>query len=402
MEPHGVGATPTRYSERELAPYIPRKVDAKIRALIRQKRFVLLLGPSKSGKSRTAFEALRDERSGLHDASFMQPRVLPGTLNELIGMDTRERLCTGELVIWLDDLDEYIRAGGNFDPALWNRISHRSPRAIIVATMTQQRFDALLAEGGDTARFLRQVMQGARVDLRPELDSEYVAYARSSYPYEDFREGMIRIAERLTRGDELVRRLRSAEDEEPNGFAVTMAAIDWERIGLTRVLPRRLLQRLYVIELSERFPHLNPSSEGFADGLAWALTMAVSRVSLISRQPAHEESYKVFDYAEQIVSDESWYLPEAIWDFAIDTEGMDEVWQVAVTADTVHKRPDIAQHAYQELLQRGDPSGALGIGRQLALEGRIDDARDWFEQAIEDGLSWVMLELGVLLAPQCT
>ena len=119
---------------------------------------------------------------------------------------------------------------------------------------------------------------------------------------------------------------------------------------------------------------------------------------LISRQPVREETYKVFDYADQIVSGESWYLPEALWDFAMDTEGLDEVWQVAVTADTVHKRPDIAQRAYQKLLQRGDPSGALGIGRQLALEGRIDDAREWFEQAIEDSLSWVMLELGILLA----
>lgn len=396
MEPHEVGATPTRYSERGLAPYVPRNVDAKVRSIVREGRFALVVGPSKSGKSRTAFEALRDERSKLLGASFLQARLLTDALAELIGMDAREPLCDGELVIWLDDLDEYLRAGGNFDPAVWNRIRRRSPRALVVATMTQQRLDALLAEGGDTARFLRQVTQGARVYLRPELDPGDLAEARRLYPYEDFTAGR-RIAARLTRGDELVGSLRRAEDEQPHGFAVTMAAINWRRIGLSGAVSRELLRRLYEIELTEHFPHLEPSDEGFEEGLAWALTMAVSHVSLLAKQPGADDTYRVLDYAEQVVRDEAWPLPEGLWEFAITTQGQDEVWQVGVTADA-EQCPDIARRAYQELLRRGDPSGALGIGRQLAHAGEMDEARSWFQRAIQDGLSWVMVEFGVLLA----
>jgi hypothetical protein len=397
IEPHDVGATPTRYSEQGLAPYVPRKADEKIRRIVRHGRFVLVVGPAKAGKSRSAFEALRDPRSGLREAAFLQPRMLAESLAGLIDLDAQEPLGDGELVIWLDDFDEYLRAGGNLDPALWNRLQLRSPRAVLVATITQQRLDVLLAEGGDSARFLRQVIPGARVDLRQELDPSDLPEARRLYPYEDFSAGIVRIAARLTRGDEIVGQLRRADEEHPYGFAVVMAAIDWRRVGLTAGIPRKLLRELYKLEMAERFPDLAPSDENFEEGLAWALAMSIAPVSLFVRQPGRRKTYKVLDYAEQVVRDEEWPLPEALWDFAIRTLAEDQVWHVGVAADAEY-RPDIAQLAYQELLRRGDPSGAVGIGRQLVAAGQIDDARIWFEQAVNAGLVSVMLEVGVLLA----
>ncbi len=52
------------------APYVERRVDADLHVALQQGEFIVLAGPSKSGKSRTAFEALRKT---LPDASLLVP-----------------------------------------------------------------------------------------------------------------------------------------------------------------------------------------------------------------------------------------------------------------------------------------------------------------------------------------
>lgn len=45
-------------AESKMPPYVPRQIDDALRNALGQKNFVLLLGPSKAGKTRTAYEAL--------------------------------------------------------------------------------------------------------------------------------------------------------------------------------------------------------------------------------------------------------------------------------------------------------------------------------------------------------
>src|SRR4029077_6853543 len=64
LDPYRLGATPSEfggsrsYGQRD--PYVPRtrdNVDSRVRAALPPGRLVLVVGPSKRGKSRTSFEA---------------------------------------------------------------------------------------------------------------------------------------------------------------------------------------------------------------------------------------------------------------------------------------------------------------------------------------------------------
>ena len=67
LDPYRLGTTPTDYGDSasygERDPYVQRTsqdVDIRVRAALQPGRMALLVGPSKAGKTRTAFEAIWD------------------------------------------------------------------------------------------------------------------------------------------------------------------------------------------------------------------------------------------------------------------------------------------------------------------------------------------------------
>jgi hypothetical protein len=89
-------------------PYVTRDHDGLVREALRTRRFILLHGASAAGKSRTAFEAavrvmphawliVPSDQAGL--ATLLE-RGLP--------VDAEET----EVLIWLDDLERFLVAGG--------------------------------------------------------------------------------------------------------------------------------------------------------------------------------------------------------------------------------------------------------------------------------------------------
>ncbi len=67
LDPYSLGTTPSAYGNAETYgqrdEYVPRAIDESLAAALRPGRLVVLVGPSKAGKTRTAFEVLR----GHHD-----------------------------------------------------------------------------------------------------------------------------------------------------------------------------------------------------------------------------------------------------------------------------------------------------------------------------------------------
>ncbi|MBD0692548.1 trypsin-like serine peptidase [Streptomyces sp. CBMA123] len=77
LDPYRLGTTPSDYGNRnnygDHDPYVPRThhdIDTRLRAALQPSRMVLLVGPSKVGKTRTAFEAVR---TGWEDAHLAAP-----------------------------------------------------------------------------------------------------------------------------------------------------------------------------------------------------------------------------------------------------------------------------------------------------------------------------------------
>lgn len=187
-DPYLLRITETAYGSRGYRhdPYAPRDCDAALRAALDRSGFVVLIGPSKAGKSRTAFEAALATRP---DAELIVPRAGGRSLQQLAQGDLLDVIWAGRrVVVWLDDLERYLAPSGGFDAGHLSQLCGRHPRLVVLATLRTDQY-ALLARPGteEIGKTARQVL-GAAEQLRMDLalsQAERDA-AASAYPDEDF------------------------------------------------------------------------------------------------------------------------------------------------------------------------------------------------------------------------
>jgi hypothetical protein len=109
VDPYGpVGVSRNRYAH-HADPYVTRDRDIQLDQALASDPFVLVIGDSKAGKSRTAFEAAKRVFS---TTRLMVPRGQTGTLEALFGLDPPLDLSPGPVVLWLDDLERYLSGAG--------------------------------------------------------------------------------------------------------------------------------------------------------------------------------------------------------------------------------------------------------------------------------------------------
>lgn len=104
LSPYRLGVSPSRYGsedQRSADPYVRRSADAELDRALRNRPFVLVVGDSKAGKSRTAYEAAgRLTTNGSpHDPPVLAPRRA-AALGPLLNLDpplscVRPRPCYG-------------------------------------------------------------------------------------------------------------------------------------------------------------------------------------------------------------------------------------------------------------------------------------------------------------------
>jgi hypothetical protein len=105
--------------------------------------FVLLIGESTAGKSRLAYEAMH---AALPDHWFHRP--FPGeSLENLVAV-----VSSGRHVVWLDELDLYLGAGGLSVSTLGQFLVRRRRRHVVVlATMRVREYDRYSARNRDAS-----------------------------------------------------------------------------------------------------------------------------------------------------------------------------------------------------------------------------------------------------------
>ena len=91
-------------------PYIHRDEEESIRAHLRARRPVLLIGSSMVGKSKMAARVIVDEFSSW-------PVAIPDSKTAIADLDSKD-VTLQDSVIWLDDIDRLIGPGGITDGAL--------------------------------------------------------------------------------------------------------------------------------------------------------------------------------------------------------------------------------------------------------------------------------------------
>ncbi|OLF15367.1 tetratricopeptide repeat protein [Actinophytocola xanthii] len=246
-------------AEGGMPPYVRRDQHDTLLALLRPGRFALVVGDSVAGKTRLAWEAVRD-RLPRHALFTPAPATLARTLEE---MSTVRRA-----VLWLDDLERYLDV---LTPAAVDTLLSRGHR-VIVATLRLQELGLLAAESDRTLAEGRHRVLAA---------AEHVRVPSEFSPTE---QGAAASPAQLAGAPALLARWR--EDEaHPRGRALVSAAVDCRRAGFLSPLPVALLDEVVA--------HYLPADAGESAPRAWRWATERCPNALLERDG---DTVVVFDY----------------------------------------------------------------------------------------------------------
>lgn len=358
-------------------PYVLRPaVDASLDDALSDpsSRLILLIGDSKAGKSRTAYEAAR--RMG-PTVRLIAPR--PGALVDLLNLDPPLDTGPGRAVLWLDDLERYFGEASSLDSALLDRMGRDLPNVVALGTMTTNRYHERRSSEEDIGRAARQVLDRAIVArLAVELTQTEQAEAERLYPRESF-DADRGIGRQLVAAWEAEQLYADSPTVSVVGWSVVQAAIDWRRAGLTRPVPASLLRELSLSYLPNRGEHARYRDTDYAEGLRWAEEQPtgspVKLVEFISDEPGG--SYEPFDYlveyADRQDSDTYRSIPASTWEILIHRVSPGELLNLAVAADKRGEQA-VEERAFRAAAESRDP--LTEPWAWLALSSILEDRND--------------------------
>ncbi|MGH8881287.1 MAG: hypothetical protein ACRD0P_28725, partial [Stackebrandtia sp.] len=265
VDPFSLRVFPSRRAmayrgEARWPPYAPRDLDERLRHAIRRYPFVLLEGPSRAGKSRTAFEALAD-------AMPRRRLIVPVNRHSLIEIDRLDPPIYRDeaAVVLLDDIERFLSVDG---PGLDTAMLDRWARAGVTVLATVRFRERERLEQTVGSEVLGVISAARTFVLDYDLSADERRDATRLYPREQFPRGL---AEHLAGADELRSMFDRGVENNPAGYAVVRGAADRRRAGLIEAAPAAALRGLFDIYYAMVRPIDRPSDEAFAEGMRWAL-----------------------------------------------------------------------------------------------------------------------------------
>ena len=423
LDPYTLGATPTDFGRRDTYrqrdPYVPRtvpNVDTTLHDALQPRAMVLLIGPSKAGKTRTAFEAVRATWA---DARIAQPG--PGAITRLI---SHPRITSTKfpLVLWLDDLEGYIGSSDPLTTATLAKLFLRPGPTVVMATLRDDEEQRLRDEKSDLGRSRKLILASAiRVRLTPLRESPIEsAAAISAYPSIDLSE--YGLAEQLAGGPALLDQYRTSLDVRPLLHAVIESAIDWTRSGMPRPIPEEDLKAIARESLWNSRPALDYTEQDVADAIATARNQPKDVDGrILGPTPAlstvadnHTRSYKAFSYL--IAADEGQVFATRpifpfIWDYVLQAAHPDDLVPIG---DAAHSNglDSTSCVAYARAAERNDAEAMYRLAHVLMTPSTIfedgqymesphfdpETGRLWMQRAAEEGNMEAMYALGYMAA----
>ncbi|MDN4646317.1 bifunctional trypsin-like peptidase domain-containing/SEL1-like repeat protein [Arthrobacter sp. PsM3] len=408
LNPYRMGATPTWYGNRDSSgvqdPYVPRThgdLDVRLREKLVSGRMVVLVGPSKAGKTRTAFEAIRSQ--------WPEGRLLAPAPPALHALAKHPRLQTGtdEIIVWLDDLQEYLISQAPLTPALLTSLLKRPGPTMVLATLRSEERARLALDDGEFTRDVRRLLEDAtQLDLRPTSEDPIEQKAaRDAYPGEDLSE--FGLAEQLAGAPALLRQYRDARDSKPVFHKVIQVAIDWTRVGMPGPVPVKDLAALALNELRAERPEIRPTAKSVLKQIAAAATppKGAGRVATLRPDllPDGTLGYSPFSYllaADDGQIGASRPIPAGFWDEALKIADPDAAYAVSQAARR-RQNSGAAIRALKLAADAGHVEAMYLLGTLLQTDldpPDLEGARYWYEKAANAGHTSAMLNLGVQLA----
>ena len=375
----------------KIPEYVPRRADDAIRSAVdaaldgRGPWLVVVEGPSKVGKSRTLFEALRS-CARQRKIELVAPIDAAALKSFLTTRETRS-LGAGHLVVWLDDIEPFLNAGVTWQTLnAWR--SRASSPAIAVATYGGKGSELIGESGsGALATIAGEVLQqAAEISLAATTASE-LDPLRTALSLDVFQSiEQHGLAAYLVAAPALERKLATGrhapgEAHSPEGLAVIYAAVDWARCGRTDPLPENLLRELWVKYLPSGVP---ATDETFENGLAWALRPVAGMIALLHSVA----SYRAYDYIVRLISEraDARTPHDFAWQLAI--ESATDAQAVAVGTNAyAHGRYGDAMSAWaRAITSSAEEVAALALfntGVTLGELGRSEEAVGVYDEVVE-------------------
>ncbi|MFE7032448.1 tetratricopeptide repeat protein [Streptomyces sp. NPDC057621] len=366
-------------------PYVPRRrEDRQLDEALESQPFILLAGDSKAGKSRTLIELLRRR---LPDARLIVPKdtpSAPGELAELLPLPTGQ----DPAVLWLDDIQDYLRPGG-VDLQVLEAFARHQPPVTVVATITSKAYSRLRTPKGEVNRAAGQVLRVEPIVLSRLLREEDRAEAQRRYPHEDFTDRGI--GEQMVAAPLIEGRFNGGREECPEGWAVVRAAVDWQRMGCEAPLTETALRELFVPYLAAGPSHRAATDTAFSTGVDWATETVAGSIALLSEYAAQGEChYQAFPYLPGYVDGrgdpETVAVPEFAWGLAMRHLPPNDLLGIAFAAFT-REEPDVAVDALERAHSSNTaPSvtawAALILGDAALRRQEMPRAKELFEEAL--------------------
>jgi Tfp pilus assembly protein PilF len=391
-------------------PYISRGKadDALAAALADGGGVVIVEGPRLAGATRTLARAAQALLPNYLAAGFTDdPRVL---LKDMIAQADRWADGAGDratgVVAWLDGLS----AGRLAELALLLpdglpagvRVLATCDSAELEGLRGPEQVTALLEEhatrvrlGSVTADERRELLAaGAYAVLRPVLEDgqQEVLLGRLMVAWEPLRTALS---------------LGSGEQAAPR-VALLRAVTDWHRVGLPRLLSRKILKDLYRAyrrDLAGAAPGSPVSATGLSEALQWASAASDgARPRLVDLQDLSEgQQYTPYPLLAVIADDPgeevSWPVSDVLWDYADRSFDGTQRRDIGYTALSRG-----ARHAAARLISHPDappsPEACHRLGHLFSEHADWDDSRYWWQQAAaaghHDDAVIAMVHLGLL------
>ena len=366
-----------------LPAYVPRDTDldeAGVRAWLRRAAerggFVLLVGGSSAGKTRCAYECIRDLLADwwlLHPANADEVRAFAAAP-------------VPRTVVWLDEIQHYLNGENGLTAATIRALLRASFPVVIVGTLWPQFYASYTALPTDLAAdqrcWERELMGLAEVVVLPPMLSR-AEQARAR----DLADSDARLREALTVTDygmtqvlaaapELVRWWESAPD--PYASALLTAAIDARRIGVRTPLTSAFLRAAAEGYCDARQRGAAPD-DWFERSLAYAtetLHGAVSALAPVASSMGELDGYVVADFLLQhghrvramlVPPDSLW---SAVSEYVTDASDLDRA------ADSARFRRLLphAERLGRAAAAAGVPRALFNLAELLDEQGRLEEA----------------------------
>ena len=367
-----------------LTPYVTRDCDNVLRKALRAGGLVVVEGPARSGRTRTALNAIYTTLAG---RKLFTPRA-HREIEELVQVSA----ISGSAV-WLGDAEHFDES----DLRLIQQICvPQRPDVVIVATA--QIGSAVSWNPTSTVSVGKELSKKEReAASRLQGDPRIMAAI--------FGQQTVLLAEDLAAGPLLRDRWRRDSDDllGAAGSAVVSVALHIYLAGYRDGVPAAVLEKLrgQFLPASIRY---NPNVPAFAEALKWACMPVFGFSSLLVAErnnryrPCHQLAYWLAEQPERPrISDE-------VWEGALELANGRKCRGVGLQAYQV-KRYDVAERALRRAISESDADdswvGLLSneLGAVLTTLNRHEEAEHAFERAAHlDRSPEAMINLATTLA----